>query len=102
MAIRIPSKADKQLIALKDALRILAWQTYKAENDVNGLDGYAQFQEEWLLNDIHKKKLTEVLELIKTLGYSEAELQELRRSYYARRERGGYTEESPLPVAIPF
>jgi len=84
--IRIPSKADKQLAQLKDALRILAWQTYKSENDVNGLDGYAQFQQEWQSNEIQQMPLPKLEKFIRSLGYSQEELLDNRSHYYERRQ----------------
>jgi len=38
MALNIPSFTEKRASQLRDAIRIIAWDTYKSENKVKGKD----------------------------------------------------------------
>lgn len=87
MAINIPSKSEKQRSQLVDALRILAWQQYKSENQVSGKDAYKDFSVEWVDHEIHQNSFKDIQKLIKSLEYTELDLMELRNEYYRRRDR---------------
>ena len=45
--ISIPSKSDKQASQLRDSLRVIAWNQYKIDNQVKGLEAYEEFALEW-------------------------------------------------------
>lgn len=98
--INIPSKSDKRLRALIDALRILAWSDYKGSNQkpesLTNLEFYNVFNEEWKVYEIHSYSLEKVLALIDELEYSEEELLEIRNEHWAKksyyRENGTKTE----------
>ena len=108
MAINIPSKKVKQESQIRDGLRILAWQAYKAENqDVRGLEGYEQFLVEWNEHEVHKMDLPKLTKLIAELGYSLNEITNIRNEYYsARRNRdngeNGFVEKSDVASSVMF
>lgn len=90
--IAIPTKSEKECSLLVDGLRILAWQAYKAEykpaegqKKLEGLKLYEVFSKEWENHEIHKMDLPKVQKLIKSLGYSEDEIKEIRQDYYSRK-----------------
>ena len=87
--IRIPSKSQKEKSQLLDALRILAWTSFKSDNKeskLKGLDLYKVFEEEWLKHEIHGYELDELKAFIKDdLGYSERELNQIRERHYQNR-----------------
>lgn len=85
MAINIPSKTEKQRSQLLDALRILAWQQYRIENKVSGLEDYKSFSSEWDEEEIHNSSYKELQKLIKSLEYTEMDLLQIRSEYYRRR-----------------
>ncbi|MEG3899026.1 MULTISPECIES: hypothetical protein [unclassified Microcoleus] len=83
------SKTAKKRSLLIDALRILAWEEYKATNkeELKNLEygGYAIFDAEWKVEDIHDKTYEELLAFAKSLEFSEAELLGIRSKYYANK-----------------
>ncbi len=90
--IAIPSKSEKECSLLVDGLRILAWQDYKAkykpaegEEPLKGLKLYEVFSAEWDSYEVHQMDLLKVQKLVKSLGYSEAEIKEIRQDYYSRK-----------------
>lgn len=90
--IAIPSKSEKECSLLVDGLRILAWQNYKAEykpaegeEQVKGLELYKLFSAEWDSHEVHQMDLPKVQKLVKSLGYSDAEIKEIREDYYSRK-----------------
>ncbi|MEG4518867.1 hypothetical protein QUB11_28485 [Microcoleus sp. B6-A1] len=89
MAITFLSKTAKKRSLLIDALRILAWEEYKATNKeaLKNLEygGYAVFDKEWQAEDIHDKGYEDLLAFAKNLEFSEAELLGIRSSYYAKK-----------------
>ncbi|MEG4574268.1 hypothetical protein QUA56_16485 [Microcoleus sp. N3A4] len=89
MAITFMSKTAKKRSLLIDALRILAWEEYKATNkeELKNLEygGYAIFDAEWKVEDIHDKTYEELLAFAKSLEFSEAELLGIRSKYYANK-----------------
>lgn len=87
MAIKIPSKTEKQRLTLLDGLRILAWTSYKTENQVSGLEGYETFSKEWADSDYVQMDLQKLLENVVSLGYTEQEVLEIRSDYYERRRK---------------
>lgn len=87
MAIKIPSKSEKRRLTLLDCLRILAWTSYKAENNVAGLEGYEAFYTEWQNCDYFKADLPQLLAAIADLDYTEEELLGVRNEYYERRNK---------------
>ena len=91
--IRIPSKSQKEKSQLLDALRILAWTSYKSDNKeskLKGLELYKVFEEEWLEHEIHALELPELKKFIQEeLGYSERELNQIRERHYQNRPANG-------------
>ena len=88
MAITILTKSEKEASNLRDAVRIMAWSQFKADNDTDlkGLDLYEIFKVEWLEYKIHSMKLPEILEFVKQFGYSTEELMQIRTEYYANKK----------------
>ena len=88
MAITILTKSEKEAANLRDAVRIMAWSQFKADNDTDlkGLDLYEIFKVEWLEYKIHSMKLPEILEFVKQFGYSTEELMQIRTDYYANKK----------------
>ena len=90
MAIFIPSKTEKHISTFTDCLRVMAWQHYKTTNkdlkiegkQVKGLELYEIFKTEWLEHEIHQMDLTQLGNLIKSLGYTGEELLQIRSDYY--------------------
>ncbi|MDB9315621.1 hypothetical protein PN462_21085 [Spirulina sp. CS-785/01] len=82
--ITIPSKSDKERSVILDAFRILAWQQYKQENEVSGLEGYELFESEWKQHEVHGSDLTQLTQLATQLGYSLQNLKQIRQDYYAK------------------
>lgn len=89
---------------MRDALRIMAWQVYKSENKVRGLEGYEQFLEEWKEHEVHNMDLTKLNKLISGLGYSMNELANIRNEYYSRRnnQENGFLEKTDLDSEAMF
>jgi hypothetical protein len=90
MTIRIPSKSDKLRSQLVDALRIISYKDFKLANkdsELQGLEFYELFAEEWNEHPIHDLNMKELKELIDGLEYSEEELINLRTEYYEQRQR---------------
>ena len=75
----------------------MAWDTYKRDNNVSGIDGYAQFQTEWLHSEIHQMTLPKLEKFIGSLGYTTEELLETRKRYYERRKAYSIVESSEIP-----
>jgi hypothetical protein len=109
--ISIPSKENKQASQLRDALRIIAWTQFKVEytGDLKGLKLYQDvFEPEWLKHEVHSKNFQELMELIKSLGYTPSEVLNLRNKYYAngrgnnRNDRNQFPEESDFSDDIGF
>ena len=85
--ICIPSKSDKEASQLRDCLRILAWQQYKIENQVKGLEAYEEFANEWKNHEVQKMNLKALEKLIKELGYSINEITNIRSEYYQNKQQ---------------
>ena len=88
--ISIPSKENKQASQLRDALRVLAWQQFKIEYEgkMKGLELYKDvFEPEWNKHEVHQMSLPELMEMIKSLGYTVSEVLNVRNKYY-REGRG--------------
>jgi hypothetical protein len=89
MAITFVSKSAKKRSLLIDAFRILAWEEYKSTNKeaLKNLQygGYAVFDKEWQVEEIHNKGYEDLLAFAKTLEFSEAELLSIRSKYYAKK-----------------
>ncbi len=90
MAINFPSKTAKKTSLLVDALRIMAWEEYKAVNkdELEGLEygGYQVFAEEWKAEEIHKFTYLELVDFCKALDYTPIELLNYRSEYYAKKK----------------
>lgn len=89
MAIVFPSKTGKRRSLLIDALRILAWEEFRAVNkdEYKTLQfrGYEVFEKEWAEHEIHNFSYAEVVELANSLEFSENELWNLRSTYYDKK-----------------
>ncbi|MEG3908684.1 hypothetical protein QT979_13470 [Microcoleus sp. w2-18bC1] len=89
MAIVFMSKTAKKRSLLIDALRILAWEEYKSTNKeaLKNLQygGYAVFDKEWQVDEIHGKGYEDLLAFAKSLEFSEAELLSIRSKYYSKK-----------------
>ena len=88
MAITILTKSEKEAANLRDAVRIMAWSQFKADNDTDlkGLDLYEIFKVEWLMYKIHTMLLPEIHEFVSNLGYTPEELMQIRSEYYANKK----------------
>lgn len=88
MAISIPNRNDKLASQIRDAIRILAWQEYKADNksELKGLDLYEVFKEEWESHKIHKMNLNQLQKFIADFGYTQADLVHIRGEYYRNKQ----------------
>ncbi|MEG3840473.1 hypothetical protein [Microcoleus sp. herbarium14] len=90
MAINFPSKSQKKTSLLVDALRIMAWEEYKAVNkdELAGLEygGYQVFAEEWKLEEIHNFTYLELVDFCKGIEYTPIELLNYRSEYYAKKK----------------
>ena len=88
MALNIPSKSEKRASELRDAVRLLAWDAYKIENNLKGqkaFDGYESFNDEWKQHEIHTMNLVQIEKFIKNLGYGADELMNMRKETYERK-----------------
>lgn len=88
MAINIPTKSEKHASELRDAVRLLAWDAYKVENNLKGqkaFDGYEGFNQEWKTHDVQTMNLVQIEKFIKTLGYTTEEVMKLREETYQRK-----------------
>ena len=83
--ITIPSKQQKELSQIRDALRILAWQEYKVQNNIGGLQAYQTFADEWTQHEIQNFDMKKLTKLVAELGYTLEELLAIRSEYYQRR-----------------
>ena len=88
MAIHILTKAEKEASNLRDAVRIMAWSQFKADNDTDlkGLDLYEVFKRDWEEYEIHKMDLPAIRVFVSKLGYTAEELMQLRTEYYANKK----------------
>ncbi|MEG4594139.1 hypothetical protein QUB00_20360 [Microcoleus sp. F8_C2] len=89
MTITFPSKTGKKRSVLLDALRILAWEEYRATNkeSLKNLEygGYELFDTEWKSHEIHNMSYVELLGFAKSLEFAENDLLNLRSNYYAKK-----------------
>jgi hypothetical protein len=101
MALTIPSKSTKKLSLLVDAIRILAWQEFKATHKEALKDleygGYAVFDAEWKEEALHKLSYLELCNFVQNeLEYSLNEILNSRSEYYANKRKGAsYDSSSP-------
>ncbi|MEG3842619.1 hypothetical protein QT986_20605 [Microcoleus sp. herbarium14] len=97
MAINIPSKSEKRASELRDAVRLLAWDSYKLENNLKGeaaFKGYEPFNEEWLEHEIHEMNLDAIEKFITSLGYTSAEVMTARTETYTKKAQMNATRSS--------
>ncbi|MEG4286398.1 hypothetical protein QUB68_25025 [Microcoleus sp. A006_D1] len=89
MALNIPSFSEKRASQLRDAIRIIAWDTYKTENQIKGKDkaykAYEVFKVEWESHEIHELDYNGVVEFALDLGYEIKDLLAVRTEHYIRR-----------------
>ena len=88
MAINIPTKSEKRASELRDGIRLLAWSSYKIENNLKGqaaFDGYEVFNAEWLEHEVQTMNLVAIEKFIKNLGYTSEEIITLREGTYVRK-----------------
>jgi len=89
MALNIPSSSEKRASQLRDAIRIIAWDTYKSENQVKGKEAafkaYKSFNTEWKAHEIHDLDYDGVIDFAQDLGYEIKELLSIRTEHYLRR-----------------
>ncbi|MEG3981855.1 hypothetical protein QUA08_13875 [Microcoleus sp. T3B2] len=88
VAINIPSKSEKRASELRDAVRLLAWDSYKLENNLKGkaaFEGYAVFNDEWKEHEIQEMNLAAIEKFIKSLGYTPEEMMILRSETYTKK-----------------
>ncbi|MEG3908682.1 hypothetical protein QT979_13460 [Microcoleus sp. w2-18bC1] len=88
MAINILTKSEKEASNLRDAIRIMAWSQFKADNDTDlkGLDLYEIFKKDWETYEIHKMDLAGIRTFVGKLGYTSDELMQIRSEYYANKK----------------
>ncbi|MEG4587233.1 hypothetical protein QUA54_18735 [Microcoleus sp. MOSTC5] len=89
MTITFLSKTAKKRSLLLDALRILAWEEYRAVNKESLKDlsygGYEVFEAEWKVHEIHQYTYAEIVAFAESLEFAENELLSLRSNYYAKK-----------------
>lgn len=88
MAINIPSKSDKRASELRDAVRLLAWDAYKLENNLKGnaaFEAYETFNDEWKKHEIQLMNLAAIEKFIVNLGYTSDEVMTMRSETYTRK-----------------
>lgn len=96
LSITIPKRSDKLASQIKDGLRIIAWQEYKneysklpdnekGENPLKGLELYEEFKKEWNKHNIQTMELNELDKFLDDLGYSRADIADVRAKYYQAR-----------------
>ncbi|MEG5043570.1 hypothetical protein [Microcoleus sp. B4-C1] len=109
MAITFVSKTDKKRSLLIDALRILAWEEYRATNkeSLKNLEygGYEVFEAEWKIHEIHQYTYPELVTFAKSLEFAENELLNLRSIYYEKkgnfsRSSNSTSDSSTLPETV--
>lgn len=97
-AINFVNKSDKVGSQLRDGLRVIQWTQFKSEyKDYVGegkqfptnFELYAVFDEIWKSHEIQAMNLGEIKDFIKSLGYSEVDINQARKEYYESRR--GYT-----------
>ena len=89
MTINFPTKSEKKTSLLIDALRIMAWEEYKATNkdDLKDLEygGYQVFAAEWKDEELHNFTYSELVDFCKAIEYTPIELMNYRSEYYAKK-----------------
>ncbi|WP_293134826.1 hypothetical protein [Microcoleus sp. bin38.metabat.b11b12b14.051] len=89
MAITFPTKSEKAFGLLVDAMRVIAWQEYKATNkeELKNLEygGYSVFEAEWKEHEIHEMKYLQIAQMVQEMGYTVNEMLNLRSQYYASK-----------------
>ena len=89
MAINFPSKSEKALSLLVDAMRVVAWQEYKVANKEQLKDleygGYSLFEAEWKEHNIHKLEYAKIVAIVEDNGYTVNEILNLRSQYYSSK-----------------
>ncbi|NQE38143.1 hypothetical protein [Microcoleus asticus] len=89
MTITFLSKTAKKRSLLVDALRILAWEEYRAVNKESLKDlsygGYEVFEAEWKVHEIHQYTYAEIVAFAESLEFAENDLLNLRSNYYAKK-----------------
>ena len=103
MALSIPSFSDKRASQLRDAIRIIAWDSYKSDNKVKGKDeafkAYDLFSKEWNAHEIHDLDFDGVVEFAKDLGYEIKDLLAVRTEHYLRRnEMNGTVKKTNIAL----
>lgn len=96
MGIHILTKSEKEASNLRDAIRIMAWSQFKADNDTDlkGLDLYEVFKKDWETYEIQKMDLPAIRTFVSKLGYTADELMQIRTEYYAnKKEYNNRTDE---------
>jgi len=89
MALNIPSFTEKRASQLRDAVRVIAWDSYKSEHQIKGKEAsfkaYKVFQVEWKAHEIHDLDYDGVVEFAQDLGYEIKDLLAVRTEHYVRR-----------------
>lgn len=97
LKINIPTKENKQASQLRDALRVIAWQQFKIEyeGEIKGLKLYQEvFEPEWNQHEIHQMNFQQLMEMIKSLGYTVSEVLNIRNKYYADGRNGNRNDRN--------
>ena len=99
MALTIPSFTEKRASQLRDAVRILAWDNYKRENQIKGKENaykaYEVFTTEWKTHEIHDLDYDGVVDFAQDLGYEIKDLLAVRTDHYVRRNEMNGTAKKP-------
>jgi hypothetical protein len=99
MALNIPSYTEKRASQLRDAIRIIAWDNYKSENQVKGKEAafkaYESFKAEWTAHEIHELDYDGVVDFAQDLGYEIKDLLGVRTEHYLRRNEVNGTAKKP-------
>ncbi|HEY9702291.1 MAG TPA: hypothetical protein V6C58_07580, partial [Allocoleopsis sp.] len=80
LSIRFPGKTDKRKDILLDGLRIIAWQARKQDllpirvTEENYSPLYAEFQEQWLQNEVQSMNMEQLLQFLQEIDWTESHL----------------------------
>ena len=97
MSINIPTKSEKRASELRDAVRLLAWDSYKLENSLKGeaaFKGYEPFNEEWKEHEVQSMDLAAIEKFITSLGYTSAEVMTARNETYLKKAQMNATRST--------
>ena len=93
-ALNLPTKSQKALTQLRDGLRVMFWTQFKSQYKELVDEGkqyptnyelYAVFDEQWKQHSVQSMDLVAIRSFIKSLEYSEVDVNQVRKEYYEAR-----------------